>query len=304
MHLVLLIHGVNGYASDMDYIAEKIHKIAPKDTIIQAPLCNQKLSHDGILVCAQRYLKWIKWFIDKYENINEISMLGHSLGGLYGRCLVGLLYKENIIPDRLKPRNFIALSTPHLPPAHQDWLFGKSLRNWGLKMLIGKSGIDLAMEDDHDKPILLQMSEEPFTKPLSMFNKLILYANIRHDPVINYGNALLCRKDYPVRKAEKLHGQKSWPVVFQHDEPLEDYDCKDLQHNDKIMQQLMQLPWERYGIVPSRPLIAHADMIIKSWSLKHGEPIIDHIAAHFDKMDQSEEDTSETTKAGTEKELI
>ncbi|KAJ3277174.1 hypothetical protein HDV01_000226 [Terramyces sp. JEL0728] len=292
----------------MDYIAEKIHQAAPKDTIIQAPLCNQKLSHDGILECAERYLKWIKSFIGRYEDINEISMLGHSLGlfdlnigGLYGRCLVGLLYKENIIPDRLKPRNFIALSTPHLPPAHQDWLFGKSLRNWGLKMLIGKSGVDLAMDDDQNKPILLQMAEEPYTKPLAMFTKLILYANIRHDPVINYGNALLCKKDYPVRKAEKLHGQKPWPHVFEHDEPLEYHSCKDLEHDEKIMHELMQLPWERYGIVPSRPLIAHADMIIKfkSWSVKHGEPIIDHIASHFDEKDQNEED-SETTKLGKE----
>ncbi|KAJ3260279.1 hypothetical protein HK103_000914 [Boothiomyces macroporosus] len=154
-------------------------------------------------------------------------------------------------------------------------------------MLIGKSGVDLAMQDDRDKPILLQMSEEPFTKPLAMFNKLILYANIRHDPVINYGNALLCRKDYPVCKAEKQHGQKSWPLVFQHDEPLEHYECKELAQDDKIMQQLMQLPWER------------------SWSLKHGEPIIDHIASHFDdKTDQSEEDSSETTKVMREKEVI
>jgi hypothetical protein len=28
-----------------------------------------------------------------------------------------------------------------------------------------------------------------------------------------------------------------------------------------MMEQLASLPWKRYGIIPSRPIIAHADMV-------------------------------------------
>ena len=145
-HLVVLIHGVNGFASDCEYIGKAIrtaHDIGQnRNLYIAAPTVNQGLSHDGILLGSKRYLKWIRNHVNRFQSITEISIIGHSLGGLYARCLVGLLWKEKMLSPigSIQPHTLITLATPHLPPRQHDWLFGRKFGAFLLEALIGKSG--------------------------------------------------------------------------------------------------------------------------------------------------------------------
>jgi hypothetical protein len=301
-HLIVLIHGVNGYASDLDYIKERIQKISPSLVVI-APTCNQGQTHSGIEDGAKRYYHWIKNYCIN-NNVDEISIIGHSLGGLYARCLVGLLFQGNWIPENLKPRYFISLSTPHLPLRYYDRFVPSAVSSAIANCLIGKSGQEMLMLDTqtqgrsfadrfkcHPKesqselpevPILVRLCDKPYLDGLAAFQKLICYANIRHDPVVNYANAALTRFDYCNKRADKLFKSVELPHIFIDDRD-EEIDETSTEMEDRLLQQLACLPWERYGIIPSRAILAHADMVnkFKKWSEKHGDKVIDHIASHF-----------------------
>jgi hypothetical protein len=97
-----------------------------------APTINQgKRTHDGIEEGALRYQTWllklmkavpsidkvrererlVSYITNNLTTISKISIIGHSLGGLYARCLVGKLYGDGILPLILKPMTLIALAT-------------------------------------------------------------------------------------------------------------------------------------------------------------------------------------------------
>lgn len=70
--------------------------------------------------------------VQKTDSLKKISFLAHSLGGLFARYAISVLYRPNDIPDSalvnsketyplrrgkiagLEPINFVTLATPHL----------------------------------------------------------------------------------------------------------------------------------------------------------------------------------------------
>ncbi|KAJ3334091.1 hypothetical protein HDU91_002797, partial [Kappamyces sp. JEL0680] len=78
---------------------------------------------------------------------------------------------------------------------------------------------DLTLADGkgETKPILEQMATLPqYIEPLKQFEKLIVYANVRGDPVINFGNAALSWGDACPKKAEESFKNHPRPHVFQY----------------------------------------------------------------------------------------
>ena len=315
-HLVVLIHGVNGFASDCEYIGREIRKAnAGRNIYIAAPTVNQGLSHDGILLGSKRYVRWIKTHIKRNPSITQLSIIGHSLGGLYARCIVGLLWKDNVLAPKgkLKGHTLITLATPHLPPRQWDHLFGRKFGAWMLQALIGKSGKDLLLFHhgprksrhvssnnvdgdadtntsrslEEDMPILQQMAVSPtYLDPLRNFTRLLTYANVKSDPVINYANAALSPTDLCPKRTEETQGGKNVakPLVFEHSRVVEDLEKSGFMDDEfaeegedkgayqlkgvksgmpdlEMMRNLSSLHWKRYGILPSRGVLAHADMV-------------------------------------------
>lgn len=182
--------------------------------------------------------------------------------------MAGLLWKDRILLQNggfIKPHTLIALATPHLPPRQHDWLFGRKLGGFMLQALIGKSGGDLLLKSDkYDKPILEKMaSDEEYLEPLRHFTRLITYANVKHDPVINYGNAALTYKDICPIKTEEIFKEHPRPLVFHHETIEKDIlpGVSSEMPDVEMMDKLCALPWTRYGILPSRGVLAHADMV-------------------------------------------
>ncbi len=67
------------------------------------------------------------------------------------------------------------------------------------------------------EPILQQMAlEDHFIEPLKRFQNLILYANVKSDPVINFGNAALAFKDLCHKTVKRKHSDADLPHVFEH----------------------------------------------------------------------------------------
>ncbi len=58
-----------------------------------------------------------------------ISVIGHSLGGIYGRCLIGLMMEEGLfnpdVPRPIIPLNYISLATPHLGSRSHGKILGE-----------------------------------------------------------------------------------------------------------------------------------------------------------------------------------
>jgi hypothetical protein len=274
---------VNGYAEDLEYIQRRIQGIS-QNMIVVVPTCNQGSTHSGIEEGAKKYFYWIKKYYT--TDIKEISIIGHSLGGLYARFLVGLLYQHNFIPQILKPKVFISLSTPHLPLRFYDRFVHPKVSRILANALIGKSGAEMLMVDASSKsrsladrikgiekqqssliPMMVRLCEDEFIIGLQCFEKLICYANIRHDPVVNYGNACLSPFDYCNKQANQEFKDVDLPHIFHHDVDINSVSEVDsstsLGDDEDLLFRLGNLPWNRYGIIPSRPIVAHADMVNK-----------------------------------------
>jgi hypothetical protein len=139
VHLVVLIHGLDGFSSDMEYIATRLKDRYPEPIRTLSPECNHGRTYDGIMNGATRILHCVKNEI-KRGDIKYLSIIGHSLGGLYARCLVGLLSKEEIVPNLVTPVNFITMATPHLGSREHAKILGEKFTSLVVGSAIGLTG--------------------------------------------------------------------------------------------------------------------------------------------------------------------
>lgn len=138
-HLVVLSHGWTGTPSNMRILAKEISNSFSESNecaLIHAIHSNWgwirslMTTSDGIDVGAQRLAQEIVAVKNANPSLDKISVLGHSLGGLYIRYAAGLLLHVNGNGDSLEepqvsertkknllagmePINFISFSTPH-----------------------------------------------------------------------------------------------------------------------------------------------------------------------------------------------
>jgi pimeloyl-ACP methyl ester carboxylesterase len=114
IHLVLCLHGLDGFDSDLEFIKILLKK-RHFDLKIFSPTANHKQTYDGIRQGSGRILAELMGYVKKHD-IHQayLSVIGHSLGGLYGRCLLGLLFQQGLIPSLFEPISFISIVTPHV----------------------------------------------------------------------------------------------------------------------------------------------------------------------------------------------
>ena len=145
-HIVVLIHGLDGFSSDMDFIATRLReRYGTRRLRIFAPTANHYKTYDGILNGATRILQQLILELGRIRDLEGgnccfLSVIGHSLGGMYGRCLIGLLHEEGLIPTILKPVNFITLATPHLGSREHSKYLGDKVTSMVLGSFIGLTG--------------------------------------------------------------------------------------------------------------------------------------------------------------------
>jgi triacylglycerol esterase/lipase EstA (alpha/beta hydrolase family) len=138
IHMVVLIHGLDGFNTDMEFISQKLSDRYQIPIYTFCPECNHNQTHDGISNGAKRILEAVKKELIT-RNVKFISLVAHSLGGLYARCLVGLLFEEGVIPNRVIPLNFITLASPHLGSREHGKMVGDRLMSF-MGSIIGLTG--------------------------------------------------------------------------------------------------------------------------------------------------------------------
>ncbi|POM59615.1 Cytochrome Oxidase Biogenesis (Oxa1) Family [Phytophthora palmivora] len=70
-------------------------------------------TYDGVDLGGERLADEIQQLAAKMPKLQKLSMIGHSLGGLYNRYCIGLLLNRGFF-DKIEPMNFVTLATPHL----------------------------------------------------------------------------------------------------------------------------------------------------------------------------------------------
>ncbi|KAK3019211.1 hypothetical protein RJ639_004865 [Escallonia herrerae] len=140
-HLLVLVHGILASPGDWTYVEAELKRRLGRNFLIYASSCNTYTkTFTGIDGAGKRLADEVMQVVKKTGSLKRISFLAHSLGGLFARYAVAVLYmpspscsdlsddlavstsaisKAAHSPGRgliagLEPVNFITLATPHL----------------------------------------------------------------------------------------------------------------------------------------------------------------------------------------------
>ncbi|XP_021277633.1 uncharacterized protein LOC110411692 [Herrania umbratica] len=199
-HLVIMVNGLVGSAADWRYAAEQFVNKLPDKVIVHRSECNySKLTFDGVDLMGERLAQEVLAVVKRRPEVQKISFVAHSLGGLVARYAIGRLYGhsskldpsvlyensstekhtnssmqyfEQPCEDRiagLEPMNFITFATPHLGSRGHKQLpllcglpFLEKRASQTAHLVAGRSGKHLFLTDNDDgkPPLLLRMVDD------------------------------------------------------------------------------------------------------------------------------------------------
>ncbi|KAL1817664.1 hypothetical protein ACET3Z_020238 [Daucus carota] len=232
-HLVVTVNGIIGSAHDWRYAAKQFLSRYPQDVMVHCSECNYStLTFDGIDVMGSRLADEVISVVKRHPDLQKISFIGHSLGGLIARYAIAKLYSKDFRKPRhqangesdgsekpfreekpegkiagLEPVNFITSATPHLGlRGHKQVpLFCgiQSLEKLAsyISWLLGRTGKHQFLNDTDDgkPPLLLQMTQDcedlQFISALQSFKRCVTYSNAFYDYVVGWRTASIRRQN-------------------------------------------------------------------------------------------------------------
>ncbi|KAF4554929.1 Serine esterase-like protein [Elsinoe fawcettii] len=204
-HLVVLVHGLWGQPSHLEYLSKSLREAYNEDQIhlLVAKSNANYFTYDGIETGGERITHEIEGEIKKLEekgtSIQKLSVIGYSMGGLVARYAVGLLDSAGLFKT-IKPVNFTTFATPHL--GVRAPLTGTASQVWNVlgARTLSTSGQQMFLVDtfrDTGRPLLSLMADPNsiFIRGLSKFQHRTLYANILNDRSVVYYTAAISSTD-------------------------------------------------------------------------------------------------------------
>eukprot|EP01018_Ginkgo_biloba_P000016 Gb_11312 [translate_table: standard] len=95
-HLLVLVHGIFASPSDWKYVEAELKKRLGNNFFIYASAANSYTQTlRGIDVAGRRLAEEVQQVVQKTPSLRRISFLAHSLGGLFARYAIAVLYSEN-----------------------------------------------------------------------------------------------------------------------------------------------------------------------------------------------------------------
>ncbi len=92
-HLVVLSHGLHGCRHDLSYLAQKLQS---SGCLVLSSSGNEHLeSHNGVQEGALRLANEVRTIVKENAELQKISFVGNSLGGLYSRYAIQELYEPS-----------------------------------------------------------------------------------------------------------------------------------------------------------------------------------------------------------------
>uniref|UniRef100_A0A2C9U5H1 DUF676 domain-containing protein n=1 Tax=Manihot esculenta TaxID=3983 RepID=A0A2C9U5H1_MANES len=243
-HLLVLVHGILASPGDWTYVQAELKKRLGRNFLIYASASNTYTkTFSGIDGAGKRLADEVMQVVEKTEGLKRISFLAHSLGGLFARYAVAVLYSENALHTSqsndlidstlprsirrgtiagLDPINFITLATPHLGVRGRKQLpfllgipFLEKLAPPVAPILVGRTGSQLFLTDGKpDKPpLLLRMASDcedgKFISALGAFRCRTIYANVSYDHMVGWRTSSIRREQELVKPPRRsLDGYK------------------------------------------------------------------------------------------------
>ncbi|XP_011074317.1 uncharacterized protein LOC105159074 [Sesamum indicum] len=252
-HLVVMVNGIIGSAQNWRYAAKQFVKAYPNDVLVHCSESNSSmLTFDGVDVMGKRLADEVISVVNRHPNLQKISFVGHSLGGLIARYAIAELHRRDLMSKPgeengeygedeshkssleekpmgniagLEPVNFITCATPHLGSrGHKQvpvfcgfYSMEKvaSRASW----LLGRTGRHLFLSDcDEGKPpLLLRMSSDSedlkFISALQLFKRRIAYSNAQYDHLVGWSSASLRRRNELPKRRSLLKNAKYPHIV-------------------------------------------------------------------------------------------
>ncbi|KAG5020110.1 hypothetical protein JHK87_015965 [Glycine soja] len=289
-HLVIMVNGIIGSAADWRYAAEQFVKKLPDKVIVHRSECNSsKLTFDGVDTMGERLAEEVLSVVRRWPEVQKISFVAHSLGGLVARYAIGRLYnysstfalvgtsRDYFSEEKtefskqfleqsyegkiagLEPMNFITFATPHLGSRGNKQLpflcglpFLERRASETAHLVAGRSGKHLFLMDNDDgkRPLLVRMS-----------NLLVIDERYPHIVYVEGETA-----DEICNKTSNIGGQ----II-------------DLE--EEMIRGLTQVSWERVDVSfqkSKQRYIAHSTIQVKTyWLNSDGADVVYHMIDNF-----------------------
>ncbi|CAI0383943.1 unnamed protein product [Linum tenue] len=283
-HLVIMVHGILGSSNDWKYAAERFVRNLPDKVFVHCSEKNMyRLTLDGVDVMGERLAQEVLEVIQKNPNLQKISFVAHSVGGLVARYAIGRLYRgpreddaeePNANPNKEQPRatiggleavNFITVATPHLGSR-------------GNKQLLVH---------------FIQGNVLTCRSALRTFKRRVVYSNVGYDHIVGWRTSSI-RRNNELPKWEDCLNEKYPHVV--HEEHCKACDETDLAEPfstddkfDKIEEELVtglsRVSWEKIDVsfhTSRLRLAAHSVIQVKDESMHiEGADVVQHLIDHF-----------------------
>ncbi|ONI10667.1 hypothetical protein PRUPE_4G060900 [Prunus persica] len=225
-HLLVLVHGILASPSDWTYGEAELRRRLGRNFLIYASSSNTYTkTFTGIDGAGKRLADEVMQVVQKTESLKKISFLAHSLGGLFARYAISVLYTPDDGANTtiansqtayswrrgkiagLEPINFVTLATPHLGVRGKKqlpFLFGvpflEKLAAPIAPIIVGRTGSQLFLTDGKPEkpPLLLRMASDcddgKFVSALGSFKCRILYANVSYDHMVGWRTSSIRRE--------------------------------------------------------------------------------------------------------------
>uniref|UniRef100_M4BMG8 DUF676 domain-containing protein n=1 Tax=Hyaloperonospora arabidopsidis (strain Emoy2) TaxID=559515 RepID=M4BMG8_HYAAE len=200
-HIVVLVHGNNGSAADFNAIETALlTKYGDQQLLLIKSRANEQDTSLGVETGGTRLAKEVVEAVFEYEvspvvREHKLSIIGHSLGGLYARYAIVQIMKA-MSCLHAEYVDFVTLCTPHLGSRRAR---GPSTIKTGIDLLLDEQEQQQvwATTDANDaqpaRPLLMLMSDpvSDFVRSLKRFKHGTLVAMTDGDLVVPYPSASL-----------------------------------------------------------------------------------------------------------------
>ncbi|XP_021905763.1 putative lipase YOR059C [Carica papaya] len=287
-HLVIMVHGILGSATDWKFAAEQFVRMLPDRVFVHCSERNMsRLTLDGVDVMGERLAEEVLEVIQRRPNVRRISFVAHSVGGLVARYAIGRLYRppkrekiENSSTNKceedtkgtlcgLEAMNFITVATPHLGSRGNKqvpFLFGvtafEKAASCVIHWIFRRTGRHLFLtdEDEGKPPLLRRMLEDyndcHFLSALRGFKRRVVYSNVGYDHIVGWRTSSI-RRDNELPKWEDSLNEKYPHIVYEeHCKGYEAVECETISTeddgSDKIEEELVKglscVSWEKIDV--------------------------------------------------------
>lgn len=131
-HVFILVHGNNGSPDDWEHVHRELENVfGSSNAKIMRSCCNFDQTDAGIAAGGYRlFQEIVELFQHTGTEGHQVSLIGHSLGGLFCRYAAGLLveYLEHSVKPSDCPiqlMSYVSICSPHLgsrrPKGHSPW---------------------------------------------------------------------------------------------------------------------------------------------------------------------------------------